>query len=96
MNYSLYKDGVLVGPSFVMGQDSEGIYMSDGEDYDLVPHIANGNECNRSEYFKFLPEMNLKFREKYRYLDSFLDSDEYDDVYLMNNSDINFDTNILE
>lgn len=95
LNYSLYKDGVSVGPSFVMGRGWSGPYTMDGEEYNFVPYIVNGNGYYRPDYFKFLPELNIKFREKYGYLDDFLDSPE-DDVYVMQQSDINFNTSVLE
>ncbi len=73
LNHDLYKDGVSVGPSFVMGNCCSRSF-------------ALGNSCSRTDYFKFLPELNINFKERYGYLNDFLDSAE-DDVYVMRKSE---------
>lgn len=64
--YDLHKDGVSVGPSYVMGYNQ---------------CMINGEYYNRTDYFRLLPELNINFREKYEYLDKFLDSRD-DGVYV--------------
>ncbi len=73
LNHDLYKDGISIGPSFVMGDCCSSSF-------------ALGNSCGRIDYFKFLPELNINFRERYGYLNDFLDSPE-DDVYVMRKSE---------